>query len=209
MERLGGAPAKVLEGLELDVPIVGLDIETYSPSGFPARRQDPVVAATLAVSLSPGLSRGLVLVSMVFPPSMEGELLDMLRIMLRLFRGGTMVTYNGERFDLPYVAHRGLLHGLDLGRSLEGYRQLDVYKVVRSAMPTLPSYRQRDVEGFLGVKRLVEGVSGGNYHQFFDSFMRAEDLRPVVYNIEDSVGCLRILNRLLAVFKWSCREVGC
>jgi hypothetical protein len=26
--------------------------------------------------------------------------------------------------------------------------------------------------------------------------MQAEDLRPVVYNVEDSVGCLRILNYL-------------
>jgi hypothetical protein len=26
--------------------------------------------------------------------------------------------------------------------------------------------------------------------------MQAEDLRPVVYNVEDGVGCLRILNYL-------------
>lgn len=177
-------------------PLVGFDIETYSPDGFPAQREDPIVAATLAASPSFGLNGGLIIVSMIFPPSKEGELLSWLHAMLGAFSGGSMVTYNGRKFDLPYVIHRGRLRGLDLERPLKEYLQLDVYEAVRAALLALPSYRQKAVEGLFGFERLVRDGSGESYHELFDSFMQTEDLRPVVYNMEDSIGCLRILNCL-------------
>jgi len=189
-------------------PLVGFDIETYSPDGFPAQGEDPIVAATLAASPSFGLNGGLILISMIFPPSKEGELLGWLHAMLETFSGGSMVTYNGRRFDLPYVIHRGRLHGLDLERALKGYLQLDVYEAVRAALPALPSYRQKAVEGLFGVERLVRDTSGESYHELFDSFMQTEDLRPVVYNIEDSIGCLRILNYLATRASGEVGEVG-
>jgi uncharacterized protein YprB with RNaseH-like and TPR domain len=196
MERLRGALLRALGCSRWNAPFVGFDIETYSPNGFPAHGEDPIVAATLAVSPSFALNSGLMLISMIFPPSKEGELLSWLHAMLELFSGGSMVTYNGWRFDLPYVIHRGRLHGLNLEWALGAYHQLDVYKAVRAALPTLPSYRQKAVEDLIGVERLTRGISGESYHKLFDSFMQAEDLRPVIYNVEDSVGCLRILNYL-------------
>jgi uncharacterized protein YprB with RNaseH-like and TPR domain len=172
---------KISEGPNLEIPIIGFDIETYSPNGFPAQRQDPIVAATLALSLSLNSNHGLMLISMIFPPSMEGDLLNILHTILQPCQGGSMVTYNGKRFDLLYTVHRGLLHGLNLQQTFENYGQLDIYEIVKSALPTLPGYGQKVVENFLGIKRLVKDVWGGNYHQAFDSFLKTGDPKPIIY----------------------------
>jgi len=187
---------KISESPRAGLPLIGFDIETYSLNGFPAYRQDPIVAATLAVSPSPNLNHGLILVSLLFPPSMESMLLSLLQDLLSPSHGGSLVTYNGKRFDQLYTVHRGFLHGLDLEQTFENYGHLDMYEIVRSTLPMLPSYGQKSVEHLLGVRRLVKDICGANYHQAFESFLMTGDLNPLFYNIEDSIGCLRILNHL-------------
>jgi len=196
MERV--CSTKISGSPEVGLPLIGFDIETYSPNGFPAHRQDPIVTATLAISPSPNLNRGLILVSMLFPPSMEGRLLNLLQDLLSPSQCGSLVTYNGKRFDLLYTVHRGFLHGLNLEQTFENYRHLDMYEIVRSTLPMLPSHGQKSVEHLLGLGRLVKNVCGANYHQAFESFLLTGDPRPLFYNIEDSIGCLRILNLLAA-----------
>ncbi|MEM2865311.1 MAG: ribonuclease H-like domain-containing protein [Candidatus Bathyarchaeia archaeon] len=193
----GGSSLIDADVFRFDGPMVGFDVETYSPYGFPADRRDPIVTATLAISPSFDMSRGLVLVSMTFPPEMEEALLRLLRDYLGCL-SGSLVTYNGERFDLPYTAYRASLYGLDFKEAYAGYRSLDVYRLARRMWMDLPSYRQKSVEGLLGLGRLVEDVDGSNYHEAFQGFLSDGDVKPVIYNIEDSVGCLRILKRMVA-----------
>ena len=185
------------DGFDFDRPIVGFDVETYSPHGFPADRRDPIVAATLAVSPSLEMDKGLVLVSMLFPPRMEEVLLRLLGYYLEGL-GGSLVTYNGERFDLPYTAYRASLYGLNLREAYTGFRSIDVYRVVRRLWTGLPSYCQKEVEGLLGLGRLVRDVNGSNYHEAFQGFFSDGAVKPMIYNIEDSVNCLRILKHMVA-----------
>lgn len=181
----------------IDYPLVGFDIETYSPHGFPADRQDPIVTATLAISPSLNLSQGMILVSMLFPPEMEEMLLRLLRSSLSGL-SGSLVTYNGERFDIRYTAYRASLYGLDFKEAYAGYGSLDLYRIVKRAWPGLQSYRQKEVERLLGLERLVRDIDGANYYRAFQSFLSEGDAKPLLYNIEDSVGCLRILNSIAA-----------
>jgi uncharacterized protein YprB with RNaseH-like and TPR domain len=192
----------IFEGLNrppsLDLPYVGFDIETYSPNGFPEDGEDPVVTATLAMSISRDPRRGMLLISLIYPPSLEENLLAWLHRFLSSSKGGLLLTYNGARFDLQYATHRGRIYGIDFETAFSSYEHVDVYEVVRRANIQLPSYGQKTVERFMGVNRLVNDVSGSSYHQVFHNFLRSGSLKPLFYNIEDSVGCLRIVD---AVFR--------
>ena len=178
------------------LPYIGFDIETHSPKGFPADGQDPVVTATLATSLSRDVRTGLLLTSLIFPPSMEDLLLIWLHQFLTSFRDGCLVTYNGTKFDLQYVVHRGRIHGIDFDPVFLNYDHIDVYKLVRRAKVRLSSYGQKTVERWLGIDRVVDDVSGATYHQAFRCFQGFGSLKSLFYNIEDSIGCLRILKEL-------------
>jgi len=182
--------------MNLKLPYIGFDIETYSPNGFPADGQDPVVTITLATSFFRDVRKGLLLTSLIFPPGMEDLLLDWLHRFLASFREGCLVTYNSTNFDLKYVLHRGKMYGIDFDPVFLNYDHLDLYKVVRRAGVRLPSYEQNAVERWLGIARAVSDVSGLSYHEAFHGFQRFGSLKPLFYNMEDSVGCLRILKEL-------------
>jgi len=89
-------------------PLYGLDIETDTAvDGL-----DPAVGRVLAVAVSdPG---GVVL----FDGDDEHELLVALDRHLATLPTGVLVTWNGARFDLPYLATRATLVGVDLGLTL-------------------------------------------------------------------------------------------
>jgi len=182
--------------METKLPYIGFDIETYSPNGFPADGQDPVVTATLATSFSSDVRKGLLLTSLIFPQSKESLLLTLLHEFLTSFRDGCLITYNGAKFDLQYVIHRGAIHGIHFNSVFVNYDHLDLYELVKRAKIRLPRYRQKTVERFLDIDRVVNDVSGASYHESFHDFRKFGSLRPLFYNIEDSVGCLRILKEL-------------
>jgi len=182
--------------VNLRLPLIGFDIETYSPNGFPADGQDPIITVTLATSFSQDVRKGLLLTSLIFPPSMEDLLLMWLHQFLASFRDGCLITYNGAKFDLKYLAHRGGIHEIDFDPVFLNYGHLDLYEVVRRSRVRLPSYGQKAVERWLGIDRVVNDVSGVLYHKEFHDFQRFGSLKSLFYNIEDSVGCLRILKEL-------------
>jgi len=116
--------------------------------------------------------------------------------LLSVFKGFCLLTYNGSKFDLEYVHHRGRFYNIDFDGVFSEIEHFDVYKAVREAF-WLPNYGQKSVERFLGIKRVVNDVNGANYHLVFDEFALNWSLKPMFYNIEDSFGCLRIANNVL------------
>jgi uncharacterized protein YprB with RNaseH-like and TPR domain len=59
----------------------------------------------------------------------------------------------------------------------------------------LPSYGQKSIERLLGIRREIRGINGATYHSY-KAFLETGNLKPLFYNIEDSIGCLKILNHL-------------
>ncbi|MBS7653275.1 ribonuclease H-like domain-containing protein [Candidatus Bathyarchaeota archaeon] len=178
-------------------PLIGFDIETYSPKGFPGEGQDPVVAATLALALERDVRCGLMLISLIYPPHLEERLLMSLQSLLSSIGDGCLVTYNGRRFDLGYLAHRGGIYGMDFEGVFSNYGHLDLYEALRLLGIRMPGYGQKTVERCMGIMRVVDDVSGASYHEAFQGFMRSGSLKPLFYNIEDAVGCLLILMELM------------
>jgi hypothetical protein len=88
-------------------PLFGLDIETDTAvDGL-----DPFVGRVLAVAVSgPEV--------VLFDQADEADLLHRLDRHLADLPAGVLVTWNGARFDLPYLATRAAMVGLELGLQL-------------------------------------------------------------------------------------------
>jgi uncharacterized protein YprB with RNaseH-like and TPR domain len=192
--------ASFFEGLNfLRDSLVAFDIETFSPRGFPYGMGDPVVNFSLAIPFFGNLRKGLFVVSFICDPRLESNLLSMLHGLLSGLQGCCLLTYNGLRFDVEYVVKRGGVWGFDFDRVFAGLGHVDLFRLVKDSGFSLSGYSQRAVERFVGVSRVVGDVSGASYHLAFGDFLRRGDLKALFYNIEDSVGCLQIGNRLFSV----------
>jgi DNA polymerase elongation subunit (family B) len=91
------------------LPIVyGLDIETdTTENGL-----DPSVASVVTIALSsPGFDE--------IYSGRETTILCDIDERLRSLEPGVIATWNGAAFDLPFIADRAALHGLDLGLRLQ------------------------------------------------------------------------------------------
>jgi len=178
-------------------PLISLDIETYSPYGFPEQKEDPIVSLTLAISETIRIQSGLVVISILFPPERESDLLVRTREILSTLPEGTLTTYYGSRFDLPYLEFRGNMYGVNLREIKTRLAHLDAYDIARSF--PFASYSQKRVEKELGIKRRVVGINGSGYHCAYERFQSRGDLGCLLYNIEDSVGVLVLLSHLFSM----------
>ncbi len=83
-------------------------------------------------------------------PADERELLERY---VGLLRGAhVVVTFNGKRFDLPFLRRRMQYYGLDTA-ALDRLYSLDIYRILRyhSHLPKiLPNLKQKTVEKYLG-----------------------------------------------------------
>lgn len=168
-------------------PPLSLDIETYSPNGFPYDGGDPVVSVSLARPLYGDPRLGLEASSIICHPSLEPELLRNLSNLFGQRLEGLLLTYNGLHFDIPYLQSRANRYGIDLKRRLEGALHIDLYQLIRGSGLRLTSYRQKDVEEYLGIWRQIRDVNGGNYYRYYQSFLKNWDIRPMLYNMEDAL----------------------
>jgi len=97
--------------------VYGLDIETDTT----VNGLDPRVAAVVTVALAAtGFEE-------VFTGPEEQLLLDLDHRLSRL-EPGVIATWNGAAFDLPFIADRAALHGLDLGLRLRHDRDLTMHR---------------------------------------------------------------------------------
>ncbi len=99
-------------------PLYGLDIETDTTiDGL-----DPSIGRILAVAVVTAdeatEAPEAIAATEVFDDVDEAELLDRLDRRLADLAPGVLVTWNGARFDLPYLATRAERHGLHLGLRL-------------------------------------------------------------------------------------------
>ena len=111
----------------------------------------------------------------------------------------TIVTFNGNRFDLPFTRARAALYGID--DPFAHMTPLDLYKKSASFRKLLPldHYRQKSFEAFLGIGR-EDLYNGGElipvYHRYKKTH-RQEDLHNLyIHNYEDVRGMFSLLSLL-------------
>lgn len=66
----------------------------------------------------------------------------------------TIVTFNGNKFDIPFLEKRSFVYGIDLAFSektgIDLYKRIQPYKKLLS----LPDMKQKTLERFLGIRRM-------------------------------------------------------
>ncbi|MDW8044994.1 MAG: ribonuclease H-like domain-containing protein [Nitrososphaerota archaeon] len=177
--------------------ILSLDVETYSPKGFPYAREDPIIIATLMATNHLDIGEGAVILSLLYPPNREKILLKLLKRALTVLgsKESYLITYNGASFDLPYITLRGRLYGIDFENIFTSFTHIDVYHIAKSMM-NVNSYTLKSVESELKIPRNIKSVDGSTIYEAFHNLKYTGDLRVILYNIEDTVNSINILNKL-------------
>jgi len=169
---------------------IGFDIETYSPRGFPHDMKDPIVNFSLAIPFE-DLRNGLLVASSIGAAYSEHKLLLIFRsLLISLMNSGVLTTYNGRMFDVRYVIEREKRQNIDFDKIFSSISHMDLYDIKRSKV-SLKRHNQKNVEKAIGINRVIKDVCGVYYHSFLDEFLEKKNLKPLFYNIEDSVGCLK------------------
>ena len=113
-----------------------------------------------------------------------------------------LVSYNGRRFDLPFLAHRLKKHGicdrLPLHQSIDLHLWFQKYFPLASLLPDL---KQGTLEKALGLSHLrTDLLSGKESAKLFESYMKTQDKKSeqllLLHNSDD----LFMLHRLFCVF---------
>lgn len=111
-------------------------------------------------------------------------------------RSWTLISFNGDNFDLPYLRRHFALNNLPI--PFEEHSSLDLYPVLRpyQKLLGLEHGRQKDWEQFLGIHR-EDKYDGGKLIAIYREFLskKKEEHANLLYlhNLEDLCGLPRLL----------------
>ena len=110
-----------------------------------------------------------------------------------------LITYNGNRFDIPFFKER--LDSLMIDFDLDSFDSLDIYARLKKLkhLLLLPGMKQKDIEKFLGIER-DDKYDGGKLIEVYKSYqIRPDDESEyllMIHNKEDIIGMSKILSVL-------------
>lgn len=113
----------------------------------------------------------------------------------------TIIHFNGQSFDMPFLQERGEKYKLDFdfGR----FKSIDIYKPVSKINHILKmdNQRQKTFEQLLGIKR-TDPFSGGDLIEVFKQYVESKDDRlifPLLLHNKEDVWYMGKLTSLLAI----------
>lgn len=114
-----------------------------------------------------------------------------------------LVSYNGERFDIPFLIKRFQHHHID-ANELSFYHGLDLYQVLHrfSALRKfLPNLKQKTVEAFLGLwTKRADEISGAESVELYYHFLKTGDQSAkdtiLLHNKDDIMQLSRLMKIL-------------
>ena len=128
----------------------------------------------------------------------------------------TIIEFNGDRFDLPYLREK--CAAFHMGDPFEGLRTVDLYQEIRpcKAMLGMPRLNQKSVEQFLHITR-EDPYNGGELIQVYREVRSrtAQDMEASIHalflhNYEDVLGMLAMTPIISYPMIGSCDEpVAC
>lgn len=111
----------------------------------------------------------------------------------------TIIHFNGNSFDIPFVTERGKKYMLDF--DFDNFKHIDIYKSVNTLNHILKmeNQKQKSFENLLGIKR-ADPFSGGDLIEVFRHFVESKDERLLLplllHNKEDVFNMAHLLSLL-------------
>ncbi|MCR5098741.1 MAG: ribonuclease H-like domain-containing protein [Lachnospiraceae bacterium] len=152
--------------------------------------------------------KGEVTVELLFAPTPEDEADTLMAFLDMLGEYNSVITFNGESFDIPFIRDRAKKHGLDTG-VMNNVSSLDLFKVAKkfSKYFNTPNCRQKTIEQYYGLFR-EDKYNGGQLIEIYMEYCKhpTKDALDtlLLHNHEDITGMLTVLNVL--ELKMLCRS---
>jgi Predicted exonuclease len=130
-------------------------------------------------------------------PKDEKELLISFADFCKSFQ--TLIHFNGNGFDLPYLAHKFTRY--KRSNPLIDLKQIDLYKMIRpyKSILRLPNLKQKTLETFLQIHR-EDPFTGGDLIPIYKEYCSNPDSRLekvlLLHNHEDMLGMIKLLSLL-------------
>lgn len=127
----------------------------------------------------------------------EKELLEKLNNFINKFK--TIITYNGESFDLPFIKHR--LNKFHIKPKFDNISSFDIYRKVRrnSSYLNLKNYKLKTIEESLGIYRSDEH-SGKDCIGFYYQYVKTGDKELLSKILKHNYDDLYYLMDILRIF---------
>ena len=190
--------------------VIYFDIET---TGFRASTSQLYMIGW-AVKLSPE-EAGTWMITQLLAETAAEEALILRQFLDVLKDYDTIVEFNGDRFDLPYLREKCASH--QMGDPFEGLRTVDLYQEIRPCKSMLGMSRlnQKSVEQFLQISR-KDPYNGGELIQVYREVRNrtAEDMEAslralFLHNYEDVLGMLAMTPIVSYPLICACDEPVC
>lgn len=212
-----------------ELNVYALDIETLNnvlegvDHGFPEPKKNAIIMASLAnkEKLVLTYNKKLEGIEWIKVYADEWNLLNELNELIREKSPDLLLTYNGDRFDLPYIQERSKLLGLKLGFGIEG-REAEIEKHGMSMEARLPGRQHIDVYRMMVFLNRVNAVSlskldlgtaysvvfkeetldfePGEMNKVWENGTKKELLALAEYNKQDSLATMRLGKEFLGLF---------
>lgn len=119
----------------------------------------------------------------------------------------TIIHFNGNSFDMPFLQERGEKYKLDF--NFDRFKSIDIYKPVSriNHILKMENQRQKTFEQLIGIKR-TDPFSGGDLIEVFKQYVESKDDRLIfpllLHNKEDvwNMGGLASLLSILDLFDY-------
>ena len=166
------------------------DIETL---GFSSKYQ-PIYMIGYAYS-----SNNQTYLYQLFSESNDDEINLLNEFLHKLHSFQTMITFNGQMFDILYIKNRCKLYDLDVDFSY--FESIDLFLQAKklSKIIALDHYKQKNLEEFLGIHR-EEYISGGELISVYKKYLQhssKEDLDMLLlHNYEDVLYMIPLMKLL-------------
>ena len=108
----------------------------------------------------------------------------------------TLIHFNGNQFDLPFIL--GRCEKLGLNHSFDSFQGIDIYKRISPCKHflQLPNCKQKSIEKFLHLNR-EDNYSGGELIPIYQEYLKVPSLQSenllLLHNKEDLIGMVEIL----------------
>ena len=113
----------------------------------------------------------------------------------------TVIHFNGNSFDIPFVTERGKKYNLEF--DFDNYQSIDIYKPVSKLNHILKmeNNKQKSFEKLLGINR-SDPFSGGDLIEVFKHYVESKDERllfPLLLHNKEDVWNMGVLTDLLSI----------
>lgn len=117
-------------------------------------------------------------------------------------RFNTVIHFNGDGFDIPYLLKRCSYYGLPFDFS--GVKSVDIYKKIRPYrnLLNLVSMKQKSIEEFLGVKR-TDALTGGQLIDVYRNYLLTRDTSLLQLLLLHNADDLRGMPGILPILNYS------